>query len=128
MSLLTDLRDHLQAQGFTTPVARGKMPDQPDECLALNTYGGSEGRLHDDSGRPVDERPRVQVVARAATQARAEAIALEAYRILQWRHLTVNGRTYPRARALQAPFYGGEDESGRVHIAWNLEVRANGPL
>lgn len=128
MSLLTDLRDHLIASGFTTPVARGKLPDQPDEVLALNTYGGEQGRLHDAEGLAVDERPRVQVIARAATQARAEAIALEAYRALQWRHLTVNGRTYPRARALQAPFYGGEDESGRVHVAWNVELRANGPL
>lgn len=126
MSVLTDLRDHLTAQGVTAPIARGDRPDKPDELLTLQTYGGPPGELRDQRGLPADERLAVQVVARAATQAAAETLARQAWSALHFRHETLNGNRYAWCRANQAPYHLGTDERDRHMVAFNLTTRRHG--
>lgn len=125
-STVHDLATRLASEGvgtLNTNLFRGRMPDQPDDCLAVIEYAGSPGRLKLPNDRPLDERPRAQIVSRAKLYKTAETKARAAYTAMHGRHLTLNNSSYVWLHALQLPFFLREDESGRTLIVFNVEMR-----
>ena len=123
---LLDLRDRLTTSGFATPVALGRVPDQPDAVLALIEYPGERSRDFDASMRPVLERINVRMIARAGKSAgvsAAEAIAWLAYRALNGKHVTINGRTYDwiAANAVPAPLGFDDNDRPLYIVKWSLQ-------
>lgn len=128
--LLDDIADVLSSGGagtVGTTIFKGIIPDRPDACVAVYETGGlaPAHAMSGSAGNAVAERPRVQVVSRAAQQdyeaARAKASCC--YRILDGLPgRTVNGVRYLSSFAVQSPFLLGRDESGRVLLACNFDV------
>lgn len=136
MSVLVDLADRLEAagtgtvwDGTTGDIVYGKRIDAPgDRALFLQTYAGDASRYHNDDYLPADERLNVQVIARGANQAEADVLAKAAWKAVQGRYATINGRHYVYIRAPQHPAYMGVDERDRPLVVFNLEVRRDGDL
>ena len=127
MSVLTDLATRLDTEGvgtLNTDIFRGRLPDEPDECIALQTYAGDPSRIRNDEYLAADERLNVQVLVRSLYQGAAETLAATAWDAAQFRSETLtSGRFYPYSRAAQYPAYLGVDDRGRHLMVFNLEVR-----
>ena len=109
-------------------VVKGQLPSTPDTCLALlGPYGGlppvwamSPGV--GAGGRPQVERPRVQVLSRAARYDDAEKNAVKLrYALGGLYNVTKNGITYHAITEIQEPFFLEKDATGRTVFAVNLE-------
>lgn len=123
---LTDLRDRLTTASFTTPIALGRIPHDPDAVLALLEYPGERSRDFDASMRPVLERISVRMIARSgksAGVAAAEAIAWAAYRALRGKHVTINASTYDwiTANAVPAPLGFDDNDRPLYIVKWSLQ-------
>lgn len=127
MSVLTDLATRLDDAGVGTldeTIFRGRIPDEPDQCLALQTYAGDVPRIRNDEYLAADERLNVQIVARSLYQGAAETLANSAWDAIQFRSETLtSGRFYPYVRAVQLPSFLEVDERGRHVMVFNVEVR-----
>ena len=128
--VLLDLQARLAAASFTTPIALGRVPDQPDLVLTLMEYPGERSRDFDASMRPVLERISVRMIARASKNAgvsAAEAIAWLAYRALRGKHVSItragSTRTYDWITANAVPAPLGHDENDRplYIVKWSLQ-------
>ena len=125
--ILEDIGDLLTSGGVATTVYRGFLPDTPDEAVAVYEYPGQEPirAMRSSPGQPVAERPRVQVVCRAAAWEydRSRQKANDAWRLMEGLgERTINGTRYLFVRTLQSPFLLQRDEAQRVVIAFNAEV------
>lgn len=128
--LLAEIGDYLSSGGVGTVGADmflGYMPEAPDAVLSLYETGGMGPyrAMRTCTGSPVAERPRLQVVARAAEHdyAAARLKVQQAYALLE--HLgdrTLGGVRYLWIGAVQSPFLMGRDERGRVLVACNFDV------
>ena len=128
--LIDDIADVLSSGGagtVGTTIFKGLMPDRPDACVAVYETGGLAPvhAMNPLVGQAVAERPRVQVVARAAQQdyetARSKASCC--FKLLDGLPgRTVNATRYLGAFAVQSPFLLGRDESGRVLLGCNFDV------
>lgn len=108
-----------------TSIFKGRMPDAPDECLALIPYGGLASQQQYGSDALKWEFPRVQVIARASRHdySTAQTMADEAYRAYaQIMAETVNGTFYHCVTPLQPPFSMGLDDNERPIVGFNLQV------
>lgn len=126
MSVLTDLGQLLETRSvgiLWTDIFLGRRPAEPDTCLTLQTYQGDPNRLHGDSNVPADERLAVQVMARAADQGDAEALAESAYTKIAFRSKTLNGNRYAWCRANTRPAYVGVDANDRALVSFNVTLR-----
>lgn len=127
MSVLTDLATRLDDASvgtLDTTIFRGRFPDEPNECIALQTFAGDPSRIRSNTYRAADERYNVQVLIRSQYQAAAETLANNAWDAIQGRSLTLtSGRFYPYVRAPQTPAFVGVDDRGRHIMVFDVEVR-----
>lgn len=127
MSVLTDLAtviDDAAVATLDTNLFRGRLPDEPDECLALQTYAGDPSRIRSDDYLAADERFNVQVTARSLYQGAAETLAINAWNAVQFRNETLaSGAFYPYARCPRQPAFIGVDDRGRNLVTFDIEVR-----
>ena len=127
MSVLTDLATRLDDKNvgtLNTTIFRGRLPDEPDAVIALQTYDRDESRIRGVEYLAADERFNVQVTVRSLNQAAAETLADSAWDAIQFRHKVLSsGLTYQYARCPSKPAFIGVDERGRHLITFNVEVR-----
>jgi hypothetical protein len=130
--ILDDLLDYLSTSGMGTvgSTADGslfysQLPPEVIACIGLFETGGLSS-IHTFSGGPgnaVVERPRVQVVSRAATYATARARAQDAFMLLDGlANRTINGVRYLSITAVQSPFDMGRDDNNYPRVACNFDV------
>jgi hypothetical protein len=127
MSVLTDLATRLDDAGVATldtNLFRGRFPNEPDECIALQTFGEPEPRIRNNEYLAADERFNVQVAVRSLYQRAAETLADSAWDAIQFRSETLtSGRYYPYARATSTPSFIGVDDRGRHVLRFDVQVR-----
>ena len=126
MSVIVDMRARLIQYGFTTPIALGRMPDQPDVVLMLREYEGGPNKDFTAENLPVFEELAVQMWARVGKDqgiAAAQTIAVQAYRILSGRHLRINGNSYDRFIAAWTPAHLNTDELDRPIVGTNWRIQ-----
>lgn len=130
MSLLTDMEARLVAGGYTGTIALARLPDQPDEVLALREYQAEPSRDRNGRGLPALERRAVQMVVRVGRDAgldRAELLARQAYFILSGRHVDGAGvapQRYDWLLASTVPTPMGYDDLDRpVYVcSWDVQM------
>jgi hypothetical protein len=128
--LLDDIADYLSSQGgyvVGTNLFKGVRPEKPDAMVAVYEVPGrpTVHSFNDGPGEAVEERPVVQVVARAQqddyTAARLSANVV--FRLLDGMpSRSINGVDYLWASARQSPFLMGRDEDHRVLVAFNVDI------
>lgn len=126
MSVIVDMRNRLLQYGFTTPISLGRLPDQPDVVLMLREYEAGPNRDFTADNLPVFEELGVQMWARVGKDqgvAAAQAIAVEAYRILSGRHLRINGNSYDRFIAAWTPAHLSTDALDRPIVGTNWRIQ-----
>lgn len=126
MSVLLDMRTRLQAYGFTTPIALGRLPDQPDSVLMLREYEGGPNKDFTAENLPVFEELAVQMWARVGKDqgvSAAQAIAIQAYRILSARHLRMTNGNYDRWIAAWTPAHLSTDALDRPIVGTNFRIQ-----
>lgn len=127
MSVLTDLATLLDDEGvgtLNTNIFRGVLPDEPDQCLALQTYSRDDSRIRGVQYLPADERFNIQVTVRAEFQGAADTLADTAWDAIQFRHKTLSsGALYQYARCPRKPAFIGVDDRGRPLLTFDVEVR-----
>lgn len=123
MSLVTDVKAYLVAQGQATNTFMGRLPDTPDSATAIFQYAGRNPLfVHNTAGISID-RPALQILNRATTYAEAEARALALYALLAAVvNTTMGSTTYQRVEPLAAPFLLNRDELDRTVFAQNHYV------
>ena len=129
MALLDDLGTYLAAQVGTltlgTNLYLGRMPDEPDTCVALYEYGGDApvNVMGGDSMPPV-EQPRIQILTRASGYSSARTLALECWTAVEAvLNESLSGTLYHRVSANQSPFPLERDSRDRVLFAQNFRVQ-----
>ena len=125
MTLLTDIATQLQADGHGivgTTVFIGRMPDSPDNCLAVYEYTGQSPLMTHDDPLPHIERPRFQVKVRNTGYANGRAAIEALYKDLAiLRNATLTSANYLWVQPLQQPFYLRRDDNERVEFVVNFE-------
>ena len=102
----------------------GRLPDSPDLCVAVYQYGGEEP-LRTMGGDTIAsyEKPRIQVVTRAAGYSTAEALSRTIWGYLDAvLNETLTATPYLRISAIQSPFPMERDVQDRVIFAQNFTV------
>jgi len=129
MALLDDLGTYLASQVGTltlgTNLYLGRMPDEPDTCVALYEYGGDApvNVMGGDSMPPV-EQPRIQILTRASGYSSARTLALECWTAVEAvLNESLSGTLYHRVSANQSPFPLERDSRDRVLFAQNFRVQ-----
>lgn len=126
--LLDDLADLASSAGHGTvgtSIFKSTLPAQPDECVAiLGPYAAAPPvhAMSGSAGQALAERPRVQILARAARHDAAHKKARDlwfSFDGLQAR--SINGVAYQSVFALQQPFYLSRDENNREVFCFNVE-------
>lgn len=124
--LLDEIGVYLEGQAIGargTNLFLGFLPDAPDAAVALLEYSGLEGLYIHEIAGPAYERPRVQVVARAATYTAARTKAEDAHKALgRVSNTPLSGVWYVSIDALQSPFLVERDANQRVVIGFNVQV------
>lgn len=129
--VLSDLGVYLQGLALATPgtdLFYGLMPTEPEVCCALVEYGGeppmrnqSEGAA--GVGAQTGERPRIQLLCRAATYETGRSTIQAIWQALDGVvNQTINGTFYVRVAAQQSPFLLERDDNGRCVFAANFAV------
>ncbi len=124
MSLVTDVKAYLVAQGQATNTFMGRLPDTPDTATALLQYAGRAPLfVHNTPGISID-RPALQILNRAPIYAEAEARALALYTLLAAIvNTSMGGTTYLRIEPLAAPFLLERDANDRTVFAANYYIQ-----
>lgn len=129
MATLEDIGTYLGAQvgslTLGTNLFLGRLPDEPDTCVALYETGGAEPLpvMGSDAVPPI-EQPRVQVLTRASSYSSARSLADLIFRALeQILNENLSGTRYHRCAAVQSPFALERDSHDRVILAQNFQVQ-----
>ena len=128
MALLYELGTYLEAQVASltlgTNLFLGRLPDDPDTCVVLYEYGGDVpvNTMGSDAMPPV-ERPRMQILTRAAGYSSARTLSLECWTAIEAvLNESLSGTLYHRISANQSPFPLERDSQDRVLFAQNFRV------
>jgi len=128
MALLDELGTYLEAQVASltlgTNLFLGRLPDDPDTCVVLYEYGGDVpvNTMGSDAMPPV-ERPRIQIMTRAAGYSSARTLSLECWTAIEAiLNESLSGTLYHRISANQSPFPLERDSQDRVLFAQNFRV------
>lgn len=123
--LLDELGALLDAGGvgvLGTSLFLGRMPDTPDNAVAVREYPGSAPR-YSHSGL-TEELSRVQIMSRSTDPVVAESAARVAWELLAASFNRTAGAVYIlSAVPIQSPFDLGRDERDRPTYAFNAEIR-----
>lgn len=134
--ILPYLEKRLVDAGITTAIELGRVPDAPDAVIALVERPSGPSKDLDANSRPALEVLRVHLTARAGKDEgsrAAEAIALDAYRALLGRHLSITPTGLPARRidwirAAHVPSAVGFDANDRPLATTALLIQAHGSL
>lgn len=125
MTMLVELGEWLEDQAVGTVGTNlflGRLPDTPDAATALFEYAGA-APFHTMGPTVVWERPRLQVLCRAADYATARSQAETIYQLLDVvAETTIESVRYHQIEALQSPFLVQRDANDRPVIGCNYEV------
>ena len=103
-----------------------RAPDSPDTAAILNETGGFFPIHAMARTSAVVERPRIQVVTRAATYRSARQLAHNVFtRLDSTRNQTINGVVYHWISGVSSPADLGEDASGRARCVMNFDIVKN---
>ena len=129
MALLDDVGTYLAGQvgslTLGTNLFLGRMPDEPDTCVALFEYGGDApvNTMGSDAMPPV-EQPRIQILTRASGYSSARTLAISCFAALEAvLNESLSGTRYHRVAANQSPFPLERDSRDRVVWAQNFRVQ-----
>lgn len=129
MALLDEIGTYLAAQvgslTLGTNLFLGRMPDDPDTCVALYEYGGDApvNTMGSDAMPPV-EQPRIQILVRASGYSSARTLSLECWTAVEAvLNEELSGTRYHRIAANQSPFPLERDSHDRVLFAQNFRVQ-----
>lgn len=123
---IPDLAQRLESEGVGTvgtTIFQGRLPDQPDEAIAIRTYPGDASRLHGNANLPADERLNAQILIRGARDDTSSVATLadSVYDAIAFRHATLtSGRRYDWCRANHVPTPLRQDDNDRP--VWVLNV------
>jgi hypothetical protein len=122
--ILDEIGSFLAAEGVATvgtTLFKSLLPDSPDTAMALFETGGLSGQ-YVLGGLPVDtERPGLQILCRANDYSTARQHAENAYRALDSvNDQALSGVHYHWIQPQQPPFSLGQDERGRLLVAFNV--------
>lgn len=127
--LLDDLLDYVTTSsvGVTSGTSLFAMtfPDHPDKAACLYETGGfmAVHTMAGSAGAAVAERPRVQIVTRAATYQGARMLSHLIFRALDGlNNTTINGTRYLQITAVSSPAAMGTDASGRPRVVCNYDI------
>lgn len=124
--LLEDIITHLHNNDLCGALAEGafidKLPDTPDECLALFEYEG----MGDVPWETDAAHRSIQLVCRATSASKAKANAWSIYDFIKQSldeigRVDFNGR-FTQTTIRQTPFKFDEDSKARVVYGFNLGV------
>jgi hypothetical protein len=128
MATLNDIGTYLDAQlgslTLGTNLFLGRLPTDPDKCVALLEYGGSTpvSTLGSDA-MPRMELPRIQVLSRDVTYADARSLAISIWLVIEGiLNETLSGTLYQRVSAVQSVFPLERDSAQRAVFAQNFQV------
>lgn len=133
MAVLTDVGAYLVSTVTDvtlvagTNLFYGRLPDDPDICVALFETGGSPptSTLGADAV-PLIESPRVQVMCRAPAYADASTLSVDVWKQLQLvANDSLSSTLYQRVNAVQSPFALERDSRDRLVMACNYQVTKN---
>lgn len=128
MALLDEIGTYLQTGGIGTlgtNLFLSMLPDSPDVCVVVHEYGGSDGEYVFGATGAQVERPRFQVMARAAADdyASARTKIQSVYTLLDAVvETSLSGKRYHRIRALAPPFFVERDDQRRPLLVCNFEA------
>lgn len=119
----------LSLSGLTVPVGEDFVRDEPDVFLSLHQYSGlGPVYTHSHGNLPAQERPGLQIRARASTAAATKALAYAAYFALQdVVNTTLGGTRYLLIEALASPFPLEVDQNRRHVWVGNFNVLREAP-
>jgi hypothetical protein len=103
----------------------GRMPDDPDLCVALYQYGGEQAvaTMGGDAMPPI-EQPRFQVVVRAAGYTTAHDLASTIWGVLDSvLNESLSSTLYYKITGIQSPFPMDRDTQDRIVFAQNFKVQ-----
>ncbi len=127
--LLDDIVAYLAAAGIGltagTNLFAGKLPaTAPDPCvICYETKGAPPLETFGNDDLPQVDRPRLQVVARAADYVSARTKLWDCFKkLVLIGNESVNGTYYERVEAIDSPALMGRDESERVLFVGNFQV------
>ncbi len=107
--------------GITAVIQHGTMNASADTMIGLYGTTGFEPEIA--MGRTVMETHNLQTLTRAPKRVDAEALAFQAFYILQGYVGTLNGVPYFSVFGRSMPFLLGKDENERTQYTCNFIVR-----
>ena len=127
--LLDDMGDYLSTGGLGlttgTNLFLGTLPDSPDTAAAVYETGGffPIHAMSASAGNAAVERPRIQIVTRAAKYQTARQLMHNIFtRLDGLGDTTINSTRYLHMTAVSSPAAIGTDPSGRARMVLNLDV------
>jgi len=121
-----DIAAYLTSQGLGTlgvdyfDVA---LPANIDNAVMVRDYPGSPPFFDHDQPTPALIYPRVQIVARNLDVVAAYTASQAAFSAIHGiKDIVIDGTTYLRAEALQAPFWLQQDSSDRHYVVFNAHL------
>jgi len=130
MTVLLDVATHLAAatiptQDLTvgTNLFLGRLPESPDNCVAIYQSGGSAPSDQFGTAAPALDNPALQIRVRASSYATAEALASDVWGVLVLvANQTLTSTRYLRLEANQSPFPLERDSQDRVVFVANFNI------
>lgn len=127
MALLADMLSYIDTQTSLTKgtdLFGGDMPPSPIQCVAV--YESSSAppiELMGPTNPPPLERPRIQVLVRAADYSTGRALADTVWRALsKISNQTIGSTRYLRVAAVDSPTFIERDENHRPIFSTNFDV------
>lgn len=123
MSLESDVKAFLVANGQGTNLFMGLLPPDPDDAAALYQYAGLRPEFVQNKPGISRDRPALQVKCRSKVYATAQTRAMAIYALLAFVvNEELSGTTYQRIEPLGAPFFLERDKNQRTVFAANYYV------
>jgi hypothetical protein len=127
VSTVTEVGAHLETDAVATvgtDLFLGRLPDSPDDCLAVIITPGLAGVDTFTGDGILVEQPGLQILARGANYSTAETLARSAFdSLVAITNEAVDGTQWLRCAPVQSePFSIGRDDRDRAILSCNFEV------
>jgi hypothetical protein len=128
-TVMDDIATYLAANttvfALGTNLFKGRFgPDMPSTCVCLQEILGFEPPAETYGSKVNVERPQIQIISRAGTNAynTARSNAETAYKVLREATTSIGGVKYYLLDIRSTPHYLGEDDNSRHMIAFTIDV------